>query len=92
MTLIEINYTPTLQEQFKSVGRRRHKYKFIDCTKAVLSLKDENIQSAHIWPDFFDRVCFFASTMKPDIIASPVSFNEWELNLLLGKKGIFIEL
>jgi predicted transcriptional regulator len=89
MTLLEVNYVSTLQDQFNKVGRRKHRYKFIDCTSAVISL--ENHGSAE-WAEFMQRVIHHAETMKIDVLATPVEFNRYELAQILGKKGIHIPL
>ena len=89
MNLLEVNYTQTLADQFNKNGRRRHNYKYIDCTKAVASL--EELGSVE-WQEWMQRLLYHAATMKIDVLAAPDIFNEYELKEILGKKGIHISL
>ena len=89
MTLLEVNYTATLGDQFIQNGRKRHKYKFIDCTKAVQGLE---ILGNTEWAEFMQRVVFHARTMKIDVLATSVEFNKAETEEILGKKGIVVHL
>jgi hypothetical protein len=89
MTVIEINFTSTLADQFEKVGRKRHKYKFIDCTKAVLGLEElGNVE----WMEMMQRIAYHSSVFKPDLIVTPLEFNEYELAEITGKKGIVVHL
>jgi len=89
MFVIEINYTATLADQFEKVGRKRHKYKFIDCTKAVLGLEElGNVE----WMEMMQRLSHLSETMKPDLIVTPLEFNQYELAEIVGKKGIVVHL
>lgn len=89
MNILEVNYKPTLEPQFNKKGRRRHKYKFIDCTEAVESL---DVLGSVEWHEWLQRVAFTAATMKIDVLATPVDFNKDELAEILGKKGILLPL
>jgi hypothetical protein len=89
MTILEINYSPTLQEQFNAKGRRRHKYKFMDCTSAMKSME---VLGSVEWVEFMQRVIHHANTMNIDVLASAADFADYELEQILGKKGIHIPL
>ena len=89
MTVIEVNYKPTLQEQFNQKGRRRHKYKFIDCIQAVAGLE---VLGDNEWAEMMQRISFYSRMMKPDLIATPLEFKDYELAEILGKKGIVVHL
>lgn len=89
MNILEVNYKPTLESQFKEKGRRRHKYKFIDCTEAVASL---DVLGSVEWHEWYQRVVYYATTAKIDVLATPVDFNKSELAEILGKKGILLPL
>lgn len=89
MTVIEINYTATLADQFAQKGRKRHQYKFIDCTQAVAGLE---VLGDIEWTEMMQRISFHSRMMKPDLIATPLKFKDYELAEILGKKGIVVNL
>ncbi len=89
MTLIEINYKPTLKDKKHWQKKRIYKYEFVDCTRAVQSLE---IEGDTEWPLFMQRLMAKAEILNPDVVASPVDFADYELELILGKKGVFVNL